>query len=65
MHACVCLCLCAPRLLITDGVMWRDMDPYDSLNKSYSLCIAAVVGSLVGVTLQLKCVIETNLIIRS
>ena len=24
---CVCLCVCVPRLLITSGVMWRDMDP--------------------------------------
>ena len=27
---CVCLCACEcppPRLLITSGVMWRDMDP--------------------------------------
>ena len=26
--ACVCVCLCLPpRLLITSGMMWRDMDP--------------------------------------
>ena len=25
MHVCVCVCLC-PRLLITSGVMWHDMD---------------------------------------
>ena len=31
MHVCVCVCVCLcvcppPRLLITSGVMWRDMD---------------------------------------
>ena len=27
MRVCVCLCVCLPpRLLITSGVMWRDMD---------------------------------------
>ena len=27
LYACVCLCVCPPpRLLITSGVMWRDMD---------------------------------------
>ena len=25
MRACVCVCLC-PRLLITSGVMWHDID---------------------------------------
>ena len=26
--ACVCVCVCpSPRLLITSGVMWSDMDP--------------------------------------
>ena len=27
---CVCVCVCAcppPRLLLTSGVMWHDMDP--------------------------------------
>ena len=45
---CVCVCMCAcvcppPRLLITSGVMWRDMDPYDWLNKFYSCYMATVV----------------------
>ena len=27
MRVCVCLCVCPPpRLLITSGVMWHDMD---------------------------------------
>ena len=27
MRACVCVCVCPrPRLLITSGVMWRDID---------------------------------------
>ena len=41
---CVCVCL-PPRLLITSGVMWRDMDPYDWL---------------MGVALALTHVIATN-----
>ena len=43
---CVCLrvCVCPPpRVLITSGVMWCDMDPYDWLNKFYSCYIATVV----------------------
>ena len=28
LYMCVCLCVCLPpRLLITRGVMWHDMDP--------------------------------------
>ena len=30
-YVCVCVCMCVcvstPRLLITSGVMWRDIDP--------------------------------------
>ena len=32
-----------PRLLITSGVMWRDMTSYDWLNKFYSCYMATVV----------------------
>ena len=45
--ACVCVraCVCPPpRLLITSGVMWCDIDPYDWLNKFYGFYMAAVVG---------------------
>ena len=44
MFACVCVCVSAPRLLITSDVMWCDIDPYDWLNKSYGFYMAAVVG---------------------
>ena len=27
LYVCVCVCVSAPRLLITSGVMWRDTDP--------------------------------------
>ena len=30
---CVCVCVSALRLVITSGLMWHDMDPYDWLNK--------------------------------
>ena len=46
---CVCLCVCLPlKLLITTGVMWCDMDPYDWLNKFYSCYMATVVGIING-----------------
>ena len=49
MSVCVFACVCLPpRLLITSGVMWHDMDP-----------MTVVVGSVV---IALMHVIETNLI---
>ena len=43
----VCLCVCPPpRLLITSGVMWCDIDPYDWLNIWFYM--AAVVGIVSG-----------------
>ena len=27
LYVCVCLCVSAPRLLITSSVMWHDVDP--------------------------------------
>ena len=45
MHVCLHVCVSTPRLLITSGVMWCDIDSiYDWLNKFYSYYIAAVVG---------------------
>ena len=39
------MCVCPlPRLLITSGMMWHDIDPYDWLNKFYGFYMAAVVG---------------------
>ena len=40
------MCVCPPpRLLITSGVMWCDIEtPYDWLNKLYGFYMAAVVG---------------------
>ena len=46
---CVYVCVCPPpRLLITSGVMWCDIDPYDWLNKFCGFYIAAVVGIIIG-----------------
>ena len=43
-HVSVCLSVCLlPRLLITNGVMWYDMDPHDWLNKFCKFCMAVVV----------------------
>ena len=45
----VCLCVCPPpRLLITSGVMWRDMDPIRLVNKFYSCYMAIVVVIING-----------------
>ena len=45
----VCLRVCPPpRLSITSGVMWCDMDPYDWLNKFYGFYMAVVVGIVSG-----------------
>ena len=45
MSVYVCVCVCPPlRLLITSGVMWCDIDPYDWLNKFYGFYMATVVG---------------------
>ena len=43
-YVCVCLCVCPPpRLLITSGVIWCDIDPYNWSNKFYGFCMATVV----------------------
>ena len=40
MHVCLCVSL-LPRLLITSGVMWHDMDPiYDKLNNGSCVAIS-------------------------
>ena len=47
LFVCVCVCVCArppPKLSITSGVMWCDIDPYDWLNNFYGFYMAAVVG---------------------
>ena len=45
----MCLRVCPPpRLSITSGVMWCDMDPYDWLNKFHGFYMAVVVGIVSG-----------------
>ena len=45
----VCVFVCPPlRLLITSGVMWCDIDPYDWSNKFYGFYMAAAVGIVSG-----------------
>ena len=50
----LCFCVSAPRIVITSGMMWRDMDPYDWLKKVYSFNMAAVVNisSRRGLTIE-------------
>ena len=68
MYVCVCahsatcimyapgdMCVYAPlMLLITSGMIWHDIDPYDWLNKLYSFYIAVRVGvvSRHGLTIE-------------
>ena len=40
---CVFLCVSVPRLLITSGLMWHDINPYDWLNKFYNCYMAVIV----------------------
>ena len=59
----VCVCVCSPpRLLITSGAMWCDIDPYDWLNKFYDFYMAVVVGISSGrdVSIYTVCVVETS-----
>ena len=47
-HVCVCVCLCVcvcprPRLLITSGVIWRDMNLIRLVKKFYSCYMATIV----------------------
>ena len=55
---CVCVCVCPPlRLLITSGMVWCEIDPYDWLNKFYGFCMAAAVGIVSGrdVSIHTRC----------
>ena len=58
MHASVCVCMSlSQRLLITSGMMWCDMN---------SIWLAAIVGIvIVGVALELKCIVENSLANKS
>ena len=42
------VCVPAPRLVITSGKMWHDMDPYDWLNKFYGCYMTTVVSIVNG-----------------
>ena len=55
---CVCLCVClrvcvfvcvpVPRLLITRGMMWCNMDPIYWFNNFYSCYMTIIVGIVNG-----------------
>ena len=42
------------RLVITSGVMWHDMDPYDWLNKLCNFCMAAIVSIVTRCGLRIE-----------
>ena len=65
-YLCVCVFVCPlPRLLITSGIMWHDMNPYNWLNKFYSCYMATIVFIMNGEALALIFVTEPNPIIVS
>ena len=47
MRLCVFVCL-PPRLLLTSGMMWCDIDPYNWLNNFCGFYMAVVVGIVSG-----------------
>ena len=52
MRACVCVCVCVcvflhPRLLITSGMMWRDMDLI-RLVKQFHSCYKVTVAIIIN-----------------
>ena len=53
------MCVSALRLLITSSVIWT---PYDWLNKFYSFYVVAVSLLVMGVVLELKHIVETNIV---
>ena len=62
MCMCVCLCVCLPpRLIITSGVMWRDMDPIPLVKQVLQLLYGNCMSlSLMGMALALVHVVDTN-----
>ena len=60
---CVCVCVyLLLKLLITSGMMWHDMDPYDWLNVFYSCYMAAVfnIVSKRGLNIDTSCRNQPN-----
>ena len=45
---CVCMCVSAPMLLITSGMIWHDMNHIRLVNKFYSCYYANVVDIING-----------------
>ena len=62
MSVCVCVCVrvCPPpRLRITSGMMWCDIDSNDWSNKFYGFYMAAEVNINGGHDLASICIMET------
>ena len=60
---CVCLCMCVcppPRLLITSGIMWRDMDSILLVKQVIQLLYGNVVIIVNGHGLGLVRAVDTN-----
>ena len=54
LRMCLCMCVCPfPRLLITGGVMWHDMNPYDWFKQFYSYYMATIVSIVNGRGLEI------------
>ena len=62
-YVCVCLCECPPpRLLITSGVLWHDIDPIWLVKQDLQLVLymTTIAVALIGVALALFHIMETN-----
>ena len=56
---CVCVCVSTPRLLITSGMMWCDMDSIRLVKQILQL-LYGNCSSLMGVALELVHVVDAN-----
>ena len=52
-----------PKLLITGGLMWLNMDPHDWLKRLYRFYMAAIVSIISRRGLRIKHVIETGVVL--
>ena len=62
---CVCsyfVCVSAPKATITSSMMWHDVNPIWFIKQVYSFIAAIAKVNNTGVALELKRIIETDLV---
>ena len=55
------MCISALMLVITKGVMWHNMGPYNWLNKFYSFCMVIIMCIVSRSGIRIEAYLETNL----